>query len=192
MNTEIPNKAANDFLQRALLTHGDKYDYSCVQYVNARTPVKVICNRCGNFWYPIPYAHAKPDFTGTGCPFCAGYHRTTDDFVRAAKLIYGDRYDYSRVDYRKAKDKVIVYCPKHDRQWKTTWHSFIISQHACSACGQEERRRPLSEYIALFQRVHGDIYDYSKVTKWKGWHSKVPILCHVHPEEPFLQTPSAH
>jgi hypothetical protein len=45
------------------------------------------------------------------------------------------------------------------------------------------------EAIRRFQAVHGDTYDYSKVT-YKGSETKVTIVCSVHGD--FEQTPSAH
>jgi len=54
------------FIQRARLTHGDKYDYSLVEYVNIRTNVTIICPIHGEF-NQQPMAHIN---NGSGCPKC--------------------------------------------------------------------------------------------------------------------------
>ena len=38
------------FIEKAKKAHGDKYDYSKVQYVNAYTKVCIICTEHGEFW----------------------------------------------------------------------------------------------------------------------------------------------
>jgi len=35
----------------------------------------------------------------------------TDLFIKKAKLIHGDKYDYSKVDYKQ--NKIIIICKKH-------------------------------------------------------------------------------
>lgn len=39
-----------EFIERARKVHGDKYDYSKVEYVNSRTKVCIICPIHGEFW----------------------------------------------------------------------------------------------------------------------------------------------
>ena len=38
---------------------------------------------------------------------------TTESFIAEAKEIYGDRYDYSKVDYKNRDHRVVVTCPIH-------------------------------------------------------------------------------
>ena len=40
-------------------------------------------------------------------------NKITQDFINKAKLIHGDKYDYSKVDYKKSKEKVIIICSEH-------------------------------------------------------------------------------
>ena len=39
-----------EFIERARKVHGDKYDYSKVEYINSRTKVCIICPEHGEFW----------------------------------------------------------------------------------------------------------------------------------------------
>ena len=54
-----------EFIQKAKLVHGDKYDYSKVNYVNSQTKVCIICPEHGEFWQK-PSSHLQ----GQGCPIC--------------------------------------------------------------------------------------------------------------------------
>ena len=38
---------------------------------------------------------------------------TTESFIEEAKEIYGDRYDYSKVDYKNRDHRVTIVCPIH-------------------------------------------------------------------------------
>lgn len=54
-----------EFIERAKLAHGDKYNYEKVEYINSQTKVCIICPTHGEFWQ-IPRDH----YTGCGCNKC--------------------------------------------------------------------------------------------------------------------------
>ena len=56
-----------EFIEKARNIHGDKYDYSAVQYKNIRGKVEIICYLHGSF-AQTPGGH----LSGEGCPKCAG------------------------------------------------------------------------------------------------------------------------
>lgn len=56
-----------EFIARAIATHGDKYDYSNTVYVNCRTVVSIMCKKCRNTFTQYPLMHLK----GCGCNDCA-------------------------------------------------------------------------------------------------------------------------
>lgn len=100
-----------EFTKRAKQIHGDKYDYSLVDYKNARTKVKIICPEHGEF-EQTPTAHLN---NNQGCKKCYDKKQslTTEQFIEKAKIIHGDKYDYSLVDYKNGKTKVKIICPNH-------------------------------------------------------------------------------
>lgn len=56
-----------EVIDRANKTHGmDRFYYGDAEYISAHTPIKIKCNKCGNYFYQDPYAHIN----GQGCPFC--------------------------------------------------------------------------------------------------------------------------
>ena len=98
-----------EFIAKAKAVHGDKYDYSKVNYVNSFTKVTIICPKHGEF-EQTPNLHLKSQ----GCPNCYGNKKMTiEEFIKRAKEVHGDKYDYSKVKYVNALTKVTIICPIH-------------------------------------------------------------------------------
>jgi len=98
-----------EFIKKAKSVHGDKYDYSKVDYVNNSTKISINCPIHGEF-EQRPNDH----LSGKGCSKCSGVCKsTTEEFILKVKAIHGNKYDYSKVDYANAHKKVIIICPKH-------------------------------------------------------------------------------
>lgn len=104
----------SEFLSRSQAVHGSKYDYSCVQYKNTKTKVKIVCPDHGVF-YQTPEKH----ISGHGCPKCAKNHKdTVDSFIQKAKAVHGDLYDYSYVEYVDTYTKVCIIDPEYGAFWQ--------------------------------------------------------------------------
>lgn len=103
-----------DFIIRAKNKHNDKYDYSKLVFNGVNKKVTIICPIHGEF-EQIGHSH----LSGNGCSKCSfkKIHNskilTTDDFIKKAKLIHGDKYDYTYVDYVNNTTKVKIVCPIH-------------------------------------------------------------------------------
>ena len=87
------------FIEKAKKVHGDKYDYSKVEYVNAYTKVCIICPIHGEFWQ-TPSGHLH----NGGCKLCGTLARSkkrvlnNEIFIEKSKQIHGGKYDYSKVE----------------------------------------------------------------------------------------------
>lgn len=107
-------KTKAKFIEEAKQLHGDKYDYSLVEYKNNRTPVKIICPIHGVFEQK-PLKHLLKQ----GCPKCGDEYiadlkrMPLEEFIRRAKEKHGDKYDYSKVEYKNCETPVIITCPIH-------------------------------------------------------------------------------
>ena len=100
-----------NFLLKAKEIHGNKYDYSKVEYINSKTKVCIICPEHGEF-YQEPNSHLQ----GHGCPFCKSElkRNTTKGFIEKANEIHNNFYDYSLTKYgSNRQEKVIIKCPLH-------------------------------------------------------------------------------
>ena len=183
-------KAKRTFFEKAKAKHGDRYDYSKVNYVRDDEHVIVICKIHGEF--PVtPGNHTR----GTGCPKCAhdALSHTLDHYIDRAKEVHGDRYDYSEIiGNPRINDKVPIKCKIHG-VFKQPFNEHIHAGHGCPICGQlvinEKHSLSQDEVLKRFTKVHGDRYDYSKFV-YTGKKNNGIIICREHGE--FLQAPGNH
>lgn len=174
------------FIDKSKEVHGDKYDYTDLVYTNMQTKVKIKCPIHGEF-EQLPSLHLK----GNGCPKCAGRCSSTEDYINKAKEIHGDKYDYSKVVYNGNNELITIICPIHGEfQQRAVKH---LIGHGCQKCGIENRREKQflnkDEFIKRAKKIHGDKYDYSKVV-YTSMRDKVCIICPIHGE--FWQYPFDH
>ena len=99
-----------NFISKAKEIHGDKYDYSKTKYgCNKKDKIIVTCPKHGDFFIS-PDSHIN----GSGCKYCTtGNIFDTNDFIEKSLLIHGNKYDYSKVKYTGAHNKVKIICPIH-------------------------------------------------------------------------------
>ena len=99
-------KTTNQFILEAKNIHGNKYDYSLVDYQNTDKKIKIICPEHGEF-EQTPYKHLK----GQGCKSCSYkklstiFRKSNEDFINKANIIHNDKYDFSFINYKTNKDK---------------------------------------------------------------------------------------
>ena len=97
-----------DWILRAQKIHGNKYDYSKVNYIDNISKICIICPEHGEFWQKA-YSH----LSGCGCPKCnGGVKYTQEEFIKKAREIHGDKYDYSKVNYVNGHTEVCIICHK--------------------------------------------------------------------------------
>ena len=171
-----------DFIEKARKVHGNKYDYSKVDYENASTKVCIICPEHGEFWQ-LPVMH----LAGSGCPFCSRKAKfTTQEFIEKAREIHGDKYDYSKVVYQNSVKPVCIICPEHGEFWQSP--NSHLTGHGCPAC-YGNKKLTTAEFIKRAHEIHGDRFDYSRVV-YKNIRTHVRIICPVHGE--IWQNPLSH
>ena len=151
----------DEFIKRANEVHGYRYDYSSVNYKDTRTKVEIICKEHGSF-FQSPNKHMQ----GNGCPAC-GRERTAehnfltlDDFIRKAKNVHGDKYDYSKSLYTGANNKLEITCVKHGK-FEQTPHNHLKGTN-CPSCGASISKPEikLKDFIRSFYK--GEIITNSK------------------------------
>ena len=108
-----------------------------------------------------------------------GKKLTTEQFVKRAKEVHGDNYDYSLVDYKGKDLKVKIICPSHG----------IFEQNAnshmrgviCKKCAIDKRRHTVESLIEKFNVIHDFKYDYSLIQNLGSLYEiKLSIICPKH------------
>lgn len=182
----------NEFLEKAIKKHGDKYDYSKVNYVNNKIKIVITCPDHGDF-KQIPNDHLN----GSGCPKCSKINGntkltyTTNDFIQKAINKHGNKYDYSKVKYTGSTIKICIVCPQHGEFYQTP--SSHLRGYGCKLCGFETisnvKMYNINKYIQKCSEKHNHKYDYSHVNSVNGVR-KINIICPEHGV--FSQSPVEH
>ena len=156
-NHEKSRYTTEKFIELAKSVHGDKYDYSQVEYKNNHTKVAIIChekdilgNEHGIFWQK-PNSHLQ----GHKCPRCNGRKKTTEQWIAEAKAVYPEgKYSYEKTNYTHARDKLIVTCLEHG-DFITLPRDFLRG-HGCPKCQMSKLEssveKSLTDYCIEFER----------------------------------------
>ena len=130
--------------------------------MNCKTKVCIICPIHGEFWQ-------RPDLhlIGKGCLLCANDKKrnNTEEFIEKAKLIHGNKYDYSKVNYIDSKTKVCIICPIHGEFWQNT--SSHLRGCGCKSC----HFSVLEENIKHFLIDNNIEFETQKNFNWLGKQS---------------------
>lgn len=125
-----------EFIKKSESIHGKVYDYSLVDYMGYKTKVSIICSVHGKF-EQTPNSHLG----GHGCKKCGDYEMSQkrilsrDDFIKRAKLIHGDKYDYSLVNYSRSMNYVDIICKDHG-VFSIKGNDHTSGKKGCPECGK--------------------------------------------------------
>jgi len=187
------NEAKKTFIEKAFNIHKNLYDYSLVEYRNAKTNIKIICKIHGEFEI-TPNKH----LSGGGCQKCGRQIISKklmyplNKYLEEVNEIYDNKYDYSKVKWEGTDKKIIIICPEHNIEFTTLAKDHRDKRIECREC---KIYKPIynqltnEEFINKSKLIWGDKYDYSK-TNYINMNQKVIIICKIHGE--FLQYPSNH
>lgn len=170
------------FIEKAKEIHGDKYDYSKVDYTSSKAKVKIICPEHGEFQQSLE----KHIHRGQGCPKCVkNFKLDTNSFINKSIKKHGDKYLYDKTDYINSTTNVIITCPEHGDF--TQLPSVHLSGGGCPKC--VGKNKTLEEVIQTFKSIQDNKYDYSKVTYVNNW-TPIIIICREHGD--FEQSYTTH
>jgi very-short-patch-repair endonuclease len=135
------------FIERAREIHGDRYDYSLVNYRGCSSRVTIICPTHGPFRM-TPTKH----LAGRGCRTCAferiGRERrmTFWEFVDRVAQVHGRRrYEYELQDFVNAHSKIPIRCPEHGVFRQSV--AAHLKGHGCPSCAQSGGEQRVREAL---------------------------------------------
>lgn len=171
------------FIMKSIEKHNNFYGYSLVEYKNTDSKVTIFCPIHGEF-LQTPYVHNNK---GCKCPHCSGVGiPTTDQWVAKARELHGERFNYSKVNYKGKRIPVIIGCKIHGDFLQAPEDH--LRSDGCSACSGK-RQLTTEDFLRRALEVHGTLFDYSD-SVYKSAHEKLTIGCRLH--GPFEQTANAH
>jgi len=185
----MPTKYTTEyFIQRAIKVHGDKYNYNKTNYVNSLTKVIIVCPKHGQFMQN-PTIHINKH----GCPNCSSHKKlTTKEFIQKAQYAHGNKYDYSKVNYKGIFNKITIICPIHG-EFLQRPNNHINKKQGCAKCSPEnekwKEKYNNKNFIKRAIKIHGNKYCYNKII-YKNAHTPIIIICKIHGN--FQQMPYSH
>jgi very-short-patch-repair endonuclease len=181
------------FIEKAMKKHGDKYDYSLSVYNGGKSKIKIICPIHGLFTQEVR-VHIN---NGSGCPKCANtiiakkISMDKKHFLNKSKKIHNNKYDYSLVEYKNAKQNIKIICKIHGIFEQTPSNHY--KGLGCPKCGNISKSNKLVKSTENFlidaKKIHKNLYDYSLV-EYKNAKQNIKIICKIHGI--FEQTPNKH
>lgn len=165
-------KSIDEFVDQSRKIHGQKYDYKNSIYINGRSKIEIICPYHGSFWQ-------RPDLhciDGKGCPKCGKIQRplsnriTQAEFLKRAKEVHGNLYDYSKSVYQTNDEKVEIICSKHGSFFQKAGNH-IRNNQGCPKCNFSKGENRVMRYLESkniryeYQKKFDDLKTPSK----RGW-----------------------
>lgn len=96
---------------------------------------------------------------------------TTESFIAEAKEIYGDRYDYSKVDYKNREHRVTIVCPVHgDFQVYAREH---LDGKGCPKCEKGDK------FLLKLKEKFGDKFGLDEFV-YESSTMPVTLICPTH------------
>lgn len=152
-----------EFIERSKTIHGNKYDYSKVEYVNCKSKVCIICPNHGEFWQ-----NAESHYSGRGCSKC-GRDLCAD---KTTKLTYDICYAKAK-EYTSLKDFRLnnksIYSVAHKNNWikdyvwltrkqkpNGYWNNYELCKEKASKCYN----------VSEFQKKYSNAHFWSKKNGW--------------------------
>lgn len=177
----------NEFISKAILVHGNNYNYDQSVYTNCKTKLEINCKLHGNF-LQRPNDHLM----GIGCPTCGGkIKKTKDQFINDAIQVHNNKYSYTKIEYINDNIPVTITCHKHGDYTQTP--NSHLQGRGCAECYNNRRGETLfssqKQFIEKAITIHENKYSYND-SNYINSKTKIIVTCSSHGG--FSVTPNNH
>ena len=145
-----------DFIIKANKLYNNFYDYSKTVYNQSKDKLTITCPIHGDF-----EQKANSHLNGFGCIQC-GRFRTTESkkkslniLIEDFKVVHGNRYDYSKVNYINNNTKIEIICSLHGSFFQTPKSHLKGSN--CPNCGVKISKPELDIFSHIQSIYKGEI-----------------------------------
>ncbi len=168
------------FIKRANEIHNYKYNYDKVGEIKkVKDKVIITCPIHGDFEQEV-----NSHLQGRGCPKCAGKKFDLESYIQKANLVWNNKYDYSKFEWKGISKKVCIICPEHGEFWQLP-NNHLKGECGCLECRGKSKEFKLLDSLEELKRrsieKYGDKFDFSKA-EWKGSRTPITIICPEHGE----------
>jgi hypothetical protein len=173
--------------------HGDRYDYSKVEYINDTTNVTIICPIEGHGCFQaMPKRHKR----GANCPYCTNKMVSKTNSIRSIspELIKYLKYeeDSDKISHGSGK-KVHVICPNCKYEDYISWHKVYSNNgFVCEICSdgvsipEKFAANILQQINVTFKKQK--IFKWAKNKKYDFWIENKNMIIEVHGGQHYEST----
>lgn len=179
--------STEEFITRSKARFGEKFSYTKTRYIRQDEPLVLICPEHGEIII-TPRRHFRTKHGCDKCDYDLPRLISLRKLLDKARKIHGTKYDYSRIQYINATDKVEIICPEHGSFWQGLY-DHCTRGLGCDQCARAKSRLTLADFITKAREIHGDRYSYDKVV-YDTNASMVTITCKKHGD--FVQRAASH
>jgi hypothetical protein len=184
-----------EFIEKSISIHGDKYGYSLVNYINNDNKVDIICPIHGVFTQ-----EARGHLSGRGCSKCGrklvADKLSTNTTISTEVILdrfnkkHNNKYTYPYFSYNRRLDSINIKCPKYGIFNQVV--DYHLNGRGCTKCGfstsKSKGEQEIEYFVKQFVEVESnnrsllkknelDIYIPSKnlAIEYNGlhWHSEL-------------------
>lgn len=155
-------KTTEEFIADAIKKHGNKYDYSHVEYKGATAFVTIICPIHGEF-----QQRAADHINGHGCKKCVYAQKAlqqakpADTFISQANVIHKNKYDYTKIKYINSHTPITIICPIHGEFYQQP--ADHLGGHGCPLCSTDKHKGKSLEGVS------NSLYGVKNERSYKVW-----------------------
>ena len=140
---------SKNYMEKLINKVGHLYDFSESIYVNNRTPIIVICKKCGNSALRIPWNVIK----SKSCKKCNSINQSNNlaDFIEKAKEIHGNKYCYDKSCYINAKHKISIKCNTCSLIFDQLPRAHIYGKQGCPYCKESHGESKIKNILDFME-----------------------------------------
>jgi hypothetical protein len=178
---------ADTILTRLKEVHGNKYKFEMPRDAITTTKINFICHEHGK-----QKAIISNLLKGSGCRDCSVKRRTvkktltTEQWIKKARIVHGDRYDYSKAFYKNARTKLLVTCRDHG-DFEIDPSNHIHLKRGCKICSggkfvnadNSKKRLTQAQFLEKANEVAPANLDFTK-SVYKDTRTSLIVTCKIH------------
>jgi len=152
INHENQRLTEKEIIERSIKVHGEeKFDYSNMNYKRSHEPINITCKLCDNNFKQLISNHINQS---QGCPFCSGRYMDTEIFIKKAKEVHSNEYNYKEVKYEKSCIDIKIICNKTNQLFYQTPNNHL-SGNKCPCCCNKRYSLKAVKYLNFISQYYG-------------------------------------
>lgn len=157
-----------EFIEKSILIHGDKYDYSLTIFTHTKKPVEIICKTHGSF-LQTPNKH----LIGQGCKKCSGLEKLNlEDFINRSNIIHNNFYCYEKTNYINIRTSILITCLIHG-DFLQNPYKHLIGQ-GCTSCNKSKGQNKIRLILKSLNIEFNEEYKFENCKNYKT-NKKLPF-----------------